>query len=120
MSSRPHLRTTSSKITQAVLSRGEATTDDIQEMFPQHGRDYLLKALCNAKSLGLIRLVRRGVGSPAGGIPGLWAAPLKGGRERPLVASVWELGTPRTEWPELPAGRVYRPLGEWNTEEAAA
>jgi hypothetical protein len=123
-------------VTEKVNARGGATTaDDILPDLARLGitRDQITKALANARSLGWLgtngRLKR--VGLPRGQkMPTAYypvttamdriARALSQQPSRPLVASVWELGTPKSEddWLRATAsGTVYQLLGPWNTEE---
>jgi hypothetical protein len=123
-------------VTEKVNERGGATTvDDILPALAQFGitRDQATKALANARSLGWLGTKGRfkRVGMPRDQkMPTVYypvttameriARSLSQQPARPLVASVWELGTPKSEDDWLKAkltGTTYTPLGPWNSQE---
>jgi hypothetical protein len=123
-------------VTEKVNERGGATTvDDILPALAPFGitRDQATKALANARSLGWLGTKGRfkRVGIPRDQkMPTVYypvttameriARVLSQEPARPMVASVWELGTPKSEddWLRATAsGTVYQLLGPWNTEE---
>jgi hypothetical protein len=123
-------------VTEKVKARGRATVDDILPELAVFGitRDQATKALANARTSGWLhsegRNKRVGVARdqrlpttyfPVTTAMDRIARALSQQPDRPLVASVWELGTPKPDdaWPKAMAtGTVYTLLGPWNTEEA--
>lgn len=107
-------KATSHAVARAVVNRGQATLDDLQQDFPAMRRDQLQKALDNAKFMGLVRLAVRGQGGHVSR-PGIWAAALPIAVRPP--ASAWELGhglqIAGTWPPAFEGGRQYAPLGPW-------
>jgi hypothetical protein len=123
-------------VTEKVKARGRATVDDILPELAVLGitRDQATKALANARTSGWLhsegRNKRVGVARdqrmpttyfPVTTAMDRIARALSQQVSRPLVASVWELGTPKSEddWLRATAsGTVYQLLGPWNTEES--
>jgi hypothetical protein len=124
-------------VTESVKARGRATADDILPDLARFGftRDQITKALANARTCGWLhsegRNKRVGVARdqrlpttyfPVTTAMDRIARALSQQTLRPMVASVWELGTPKPEdaWPkEMATGTVYTLLGPWNSEEHA-
>jgi hypothetical protein len=121
-----------------IAERGCGTVDHLEPELSKHGytRKQIITALNNARTLGKLwsegRASKKGMPRdaycPAVYWPGkkltspMYAQLMQAKKpkpERPLVASVWDWGTPQPEsaWPKELQGRVYAPLGPWNTEE---
>lgn len=129
-------------VADAVIKEGGGSADTLVPLLHGQGftRTQIISALSNAKRKGWLTSdktrARRGkprLGSkvamyyPATNAMDLVAAnlaawSLQAKRHSPgaLVASVFELGTPKppSAWPKPPeAQAIYRPLGGWNNEE---
>lgn len=111
------------QVAEAVKRRGTATIDDIQPEFPHASRKQLHAALWNAMDARLLRVKVR---SPKARQLSVWEA---GATRAPIpevlplhpLPSVWAMGNPgpwQGQWPPLPAGRAFTPLGDWNQEGA--
>jgi hypothetical protein len=125
-------------VVKMITERGCGTVDHLEPELSKHGytRVQIIRALHRAKDAGLLwnegranqKGIPRGKHRPAVYWPGNKPATMfsqlvrqqKEKPERVLIASAWDWGTPQPEsaWPKELQGRVYAPLGPWNTEEA--
>jgi hypothetical protein len=125
--------TISEQVADKVIQNGKACVDDLLPSFPGYTREQIIRALHNASRMGFIyctgRKSRKGL--PVGSNCAATYYPMPNAMERmaatlrrnekprlPMVASVFELGNPKAEWPKDPAVRtIHRPLGGWHSEE---
>lgn len=108
----PAPRELTQSVARAVVARGRASVTDLQPQFPGVSVGLLTKALQAANMAGYIRAVKRVR-------PTIWGPGFVPLEKLVRVASVWELASPRPpeEWPNTGIGTVYRPLGDWRSED---
>jgi hypothetical protein len=126
------------QVIEMIKARGCGTVDHLMPELSKHGytRDQVKQAMQNAAYIGKLWTdwprgqpgVPRKEKKPAVYWPGAkpnnpYAQLVKKQQDKPervLIASAWDWGTPQPEsaWPKELQGRVYAPLGPWNTEEA--
>lgn len=114
-------------VSDLIEEEGCGTADTIHAKVAEHGytRAQVLQALKNAKRVGKVITdgSGRGLGLATYYPP---RSPMRhmvrtmtGEEPMPKVSSVFELGNPKTTWPDPPAVRkINTPLGPWNTEGA--
>jgi hypothetical protein len=109
------------RVSEAVIRRGTATLDDLQQDFPEVGRKQLHDALSNARDRKRLRIKAKG--SARASRLSIWEPepePMpKPAQKEPLrpIPSVWSLGEMAEwtgAWPPLPAGRLVDQLGPWD------
>ena len=110
-----------------VQAHKQITLDELQAVFPNQERSTIQRSLNRAERKGLVLLLRKGTGGYRP-VPAVWAHPDEDPRSArlvvakqrmpplmlPKVASVWELGSPREDWPQMQPGRVCSPMGAWD------
>lgn len=105
-------------VADAVARLGAASLDDVVPLFPAFSRDQIHDALWGARRAGRVEALTRGNKHK----PGLWGPadnPGQGSFRRkpgrpPLIASVFDLASPRATWPVMQPGTKYGPLGPWD------
>lgn len=107
------------RVTEAVKARGAATVAEITRDLDGLTHKQILDALANAKSRGSVRV--KVMGNFRGGRETVWEfgaytkRKKRAPKPRPIpIASVWELGTPRTITFPQQRGRIFNLLGDWN------
>lgn len=100
-----------------------ADIEQIEAAFPGEDRRRIQRELFRACEKGFMEQLRKGWGNRAGATKvGEWKWAGKDyaipepqpEQQKLLIASVWDLGKPRTDWPQWTRGRRYAPLGGWN------
>lgn len=80
-------------VTAAITARGPSTADDIVGMIPGASRDQVVKAMCDARRYGYLKLLARGKhqGRGKGSTPATYG-PAERKEKRAPISSVWQLG----------------------------